>query len=301
VAVRELVPISNDWRVRAPSRGTLACMGLCALVLIVAAIDLAHTESRLPDASAPGCPVAGSCFNAELSEQLARDRAADPLQRQYDSRAWLYASAILAIAAIGTAYTLRTSRRREWPRVFTNLGVIGVWLGIGAVIALVAGDGNSVTVPPGPALMLPVVLLVAATAGTLLGRSEGWAETSQADGVRERVLHIGKLAIHIGTVGQARRSRIEEVARWLSNVAIALTALTCLLAIIFVIAQPGGGSCTPPIWTDPIDSVAAVSAIGAMAAGLGTLLLRRWVVALISLAACPVALLLVLASTCFFD
>ena len=75
-----------------------------------------------------------------------------------------------------------------------------------------------------------------------------------------------------------------------------------LLALSFVLAQPdcqSNGS--PPTWTDPIDSVAAVSAIGAMAAGLGALILRRWIAALISLAVCPVALLLVLASTCVFD
>jgi hypothetical protein len=300
--MREGAPRSNGSRFHAPSRATLACLGLCALVFVIAGVDLAHTESRLPDASVPGCkPDGSSCFNARLSEQLARDRAADPLQRQYDSRSWLYAFAILAIAAVGTAYGLRANPRREWPRVFTNLGVIGVWLGIAAVVALVATDGDSLTVPPGPALLLPIVLLTAATAGTLVGRSEGWGEASQAEGVRERVVHFGKLAIRIRTVGQAKRSRTEELARWLSTAALGLTALTCLFALGFVIAQPGGQSCSPPTWTDPIDSVAAVSAIGAMAAGVGALLLRRWVVALISLSTCPVALLLVLISTCFFD
>jgi hypothetical protein len=300
--VRELVPTSQGFGLRAPSYSTLACLALCGLVMIVAALDLSHTESRLPGVSSPGCrPQDSSCFNAKLSEQLARDRAADPLQRQYDSRAWLYSFAILAVAAVGTAWTLRANPRRDWPRVFTNLGVIGVWLGLAVVVALVATDGDALTIPPGPALMLPVVLVVTAVTGTLLGRSEGWAEVNQADGVRERVVHLGKIAIHIGTVGQARRSRMEELARWLSNTAVALTALTCLLALIFKLVQPGGPNCNPPTWTDPIDSVAAVSAIGAMAAGVGALLLRRWVVALISLAVCPLALLLVLASTCAFD
>jgi hypothetical protein len=295
-------PASDRLRWHAPSRPTLACLALCVLIVCVAGIDLAHTESRLPDFPSRACqPNEASCFNAQLSESLARERAAEPLQRQYDSRAWLYAFAILSIGALATAYSLRTSPRPEWLRIFTNLGVTGVWLGIGVTVVLVATDGNAVTPPPAPLLMLPVVLLVAALAGTLIGRSEGWAEQGQADGIRERVVHLGKLAIHVGTRGQAKRSRMEELARWLTIAALALTALTCLLAFLFVLAQPGcGTSGSPPSWTDPIDSLAAVAAIGGMAAGVGGLILRRWVAALISLIACPVALLFVLGSTCAF-
>jgi hypothetical protein len=300
--VRELTTASNGSGRRPPSRYTLACLAMCGLILIVAGIDLVHTESRLPDVTSHACqPDDASCFNAELSERLARDRAAEPLQDQYDSRAWLYAFAILAFGAVATAYAMSAKPRTEWPRIFTDLGVIGVWLGIGVILLLLATDGNSLTVPPAPALMLPVVLLVAAAAGTLLSRSEGWAEQRRVDGVRERVVQIGRLAIHIGTVGQARRSRIEELARWLSTAALALTALTCLFALTFVLAQPGcDANGSPPDWTNPIDSIAAVTAIGAMAAAVGALIMRRWLVALISLVLCPLALLFVLASTCAF-
>jgi hypothetical protein len=272
------------------------------LIVIVAGVDLAHTESRLPDVSPRACdPGASSCFNAQLSEQLARDRAADPLQGRYDSRAWLYAFAILATVAVTVAYRLRTTARPQWPRVFSDLGVAGVWLGLAAVVLLVITDGDAVKPPPGPALLLPVVLLVAAVAGTLVGRSEGWAERNQMDGVRERVIHIGKFALHVGTAGQAKRSRLEELARWLSTAALALTGATCVLAFVFVVAQPGcDTSGSPPGWTNPIDSIAAVTAIAGVAAGIGTLILRRWIAALISLVACPVALLFVLASTCAF-
>jgi hypothetical protein len=280
----------------------LASLALCALILILAGVDLAHTESRLPDFPSRTCqPDEASCFNAQLSESVARERAAEPLQGQYDSRAWLYAFAILAIGAVATAYSLRSNPRAEWLRIFGNLGVTGVWVGIGVTVLLVATDGDAVTPPPAPLLMLPVVLLVVAVTGTLIGRSEGWALRSQADEVRERVVHLGKLAIHVGTAGQAKRSRLDELARWLSTVALALTALTCVLALAFVLAQPGcETSGSPPSWTDPIDSVAAVAAIGGMATGIGALLLRWWVPALISLIACPVALLFVLGSTCAF-
>ena len=298
----ERTPASNRSSWRAPPGPVLACVGICALLLVVAAVDLAHTESRLPDFADRDCrPNQASCFNAQLSEGLARDRAADPLQSQYDSRAWVYAFAILATIALTTAWSLKANPRTEWPRIFTNLGVIGVWAGIGVIVVLVTTDGNSVAPPPGPLLMLPVVLLVAAAAGTLVGRSEGWAEQSQANEIRDRVVHLGRLAIHVGTAGQARRSRLEQLARWLTVAALGMTVLTGLLALLFVLSQPGcGTNGSPPSWTNPIDSLAAVAAIGGMAAGVGALILRRWIPALISLIVCPVALLFVLASTCAF-
>jgi hypothetical protein len=290
-------------RWHSPSKPIAVCLAACALILIVAGIDLAHTESRVPDFPSRDClPDQASCFNAQLSEGVARERAADPLQREFDSRAWLYAFSILAIAAVATAWSMRTNPRTEWLRIFTNLGVIGVWLGIGVIVVLVTTDGDEVAPSAAPMLMLPVVLLVAAAAGTLIGRSEGWAVQNQSDELRERVFQVGKLAIHVGTAGQAKRSRIEELARWLANAALGLTALTCALAIVFVLAQPacsGGGG--PPHWTDPIDAVTAIAAIAGMAAGIGALILRRWIAALISLVGCPVALLLVLVSTCTFS
>jgi hypothetical protein len=290
-------------RRRAPSRPTLACVAVCAFILLVAVADLAHTESRVPDYTSRDCTAEeAACFNAQLSEGVARERAADPLQRQYDSRAWLYAFAILATIAVATAWSLRSHPRTQWLRIFTNLGVIGVWAGIAVIVILLATDGDVLSPPAAPLLMLPVVLLVSAVAGTLLGRSEGWAEQSQTDEVRERVLHLGKLAIHIGTAGQIKRSRMEELARWLANLALILTAITCVLAIVFVLAQPGcSGTGGPPHWTDPIDAVTAVAAIAGMTSGIGALLLRRWVAALISLVGCPVSLLLVLISTCAFS
>lgn len=284
-----------------PSQATLACLALSALILGFATADLVHTESRLPDVSATCRSADAACRNARLSEQLARDRAADPLQDQFNSRAWVYSFAILAIVALTAAYRLHSTARRDWLRIFTNLGVTGVWLGIGAVILLLATDSSSMAPPPGPSLMIPVVLVVAAAAGTLYGRSEGWAEQASGNGIRDMLVQAGKLVVDIGTAGQVRRSRIEEIAGWLSLITTGLTALTCLFAFVFVLAQPGcDASASPPGWTNPIDSVAAVTAIGAMAAAVGALLLRRWIAALVGLVVCPVAVLFVLASTCAF-
>jgi hypothetical protein len=236
-----------------------------------------------------------------LSEQLARDRAGDPLQDQYNSRAWLYSSAILAVVAVATAWGLRSRPRTEWLHVFTNLGVIGVWLGIAAVLLLLETDGSSLAPPAAPTLLIPVALLGAAAVGTLVGRSEGWSERGQADGVRDLVMQSGRLAIHVGTAGRLKRSRLDRLARWLTTGALGLTALTCVLVLVSVLGKPDcAAQETTPGWADPLDALAAVTAIGGMAAGIGALVLRRWLASLISLVGCPVALLLVLASTCAF-
>jgi hypothetical protein len=288
-------------RARIPSSATLICVGLCALILGFATADLIHTESRLPEAAVSCSQGEATCREELLSERLARDRAAEPLQDQYDSRAWLYAFAILAIVALTVAYRLRSSARRDWLRIFTNLGVTGVWLGIGAVVVLLATDASSVAPPPAQLLLLPVAVLVAAATGTLVGRSEGWAAQGQADGVKDLLVQAGKLAVDIGTAGQIRRSRMEELAGWLALATLGLTAITGLFALVFVVAQPGcDTSASPPDWTNPVEVVAAVTAVGAMAAAVGALILRRWIVALIGLVVCPVALLSVLASTCAF-
>jgi hypothetical protein len=302
MAVRQRLPRPDPSRWRIPSRFTLACLALCALIAVGATADLLRTESRLPDVSVPPCDKESpGCRETELTEELERLRAAEPLQDQYDSRAWLYSSAILAIAAVATAYSLRLRRPRPaWPQVFTNLGVAGVWLGLAAVVLLVATGGGAIAPPPAPTMLLPVALLVAAATGTLIGRSEEWAAQAQGNGVREMVVQAGKLAIHVGTAGQLRRSRLERLAGWLTLVALALTGLTWLLALVSLLGEPDCAAEGTPGWADPLDALAAITAIGGMTAGLGALVLRRWIAALVSLAACPLAVLVVLASTCAF-
>lgn len=291
--VRELVP----------SRPTLACVAACGLIGVVAAIDYEHAESRLPDVSDRDCePTNLDCFNAERREQLVRDREAEPLEDQYNSRAWLYAFAILTVCAVTTGNSLRTRPRTEWPRVFSNLGVIGVWAGIAAVLLLLVVGEASITIRAGPTLTIPVALLGAAAIGTIIGRSEGWGEESTVDGVKGPAKDLGKPAINGGTGDAVKQSRLEQLAGWLSGAAILLTAMTVALAVAFVIPQPecGGAGESPPGWANPIDSVAAITGIGAIAAGIAALILRRWIAALVSLVVNPVTLLLIIARTCAF-
>ena len=299
----ELAPVSNGSRWRAPSRQTLACLAVCVLIGTIAAVDYAHIESRLPDVERVDCvPTDADCFTANLQQEIARQREAEPLQDQFNSRAWFYAFAILATVAVAVAYSLRSRPRGDWLQVFTNVGVGGVWVGIAMIALLVVAGEASIRIRAAPALTIPVVLLGAAAVGTLIGRSEGWSDESPVGGVRERVIGFGKLAIHVGTAGAARRSRVAQLGRWISAAAIALTVVTAILAVAFILPQP---ECpyadeSPPGWTNPIDSAAAVTGVLAIAAGITALLLRRWIASLISVVANPIALLAILASTCAF-
>jgi hypothetical protein len=257
----------------APSRPTLACLGLCAAIVVAAGVDLAHTESQLPAAPSGDCEARqASCFNAELERRLERESAAEPLQDDYDTRCWLYAVAIVAIAAAATAISLRSHPRSKWTRIFSNLGLIGVWVGIGAVALLVATDDSSISPRAGPLLAIPIALLGGAAAGTLIAREEGWPEESGS---------------RLGT--------------WFSAASLALTGLTVLLTVAFVASKGdcGGGS-SQQIWTDPIDLAATLAAVLGMVAAMAALVQRRWIVPLIALVANPVALLLIVASTCAF-
>src|SRR5262249_30869492 len=162
------------------------------------------------------------------------------------------------------------------------------WVAIAVVITLLATDGEPVTIPAAQALTIPVALVIAAVTGSLLGRSEGWAGQGQGNGVRDRVIHFGRIAIHVGTVGQGKRSRSEKLARWITWAALGLSGVTLLLALILTtVGQPdcGGGGGTAG-WTDAIDSFVAVTATVGIAAGVAGLVLRRWIVALTSLIVC---------------
>src|SRR5690349_3530167 len=104
---------------------------MCAAITITATVDLLHLESKLPDSDLRCNGESATCLNGRLSESLARDRAAEPLQAQYAPRAWVYAFGILAVTAAGTAWALPRRPRTEWLGIFTDLGVIGVWEAIG--------------------------------------------------------------------------------------------------------------------------------------------------------------------------
>jgi hypothetical protein len=280
------------------SRFTLACAAVCALVLGIAAADYAHVESRVPPVPPPDCGSSASCNEARNAQIAVRLELSTSLEQQFQSRAWLYSFVIVAAIAVATAVALRSRRRFGWQRIFTNLGIAGVWAGLALTVLLVINDGDPVALPAAP-LYAPAVLMIGAAAvGTVMGRREGWADTDAVAEARAGATAMGKWALG-GLLADSRR---DAAARFFSNWAFAFSAATIFLALVFIPAQPacGGGGGEPPGWTDAMQAIAGITSIGGIAAGIGALLLRRWLPALVSLVANPLALLFMAASTCAF-
>ncbi|MGH2956820.1 MAG: hypothetical protein ACRDL6_07500 [Solirubrobacterales bacterium] len=284
------------------SRWTLACAAFCAIVVAIGAADLARTRDRVPPVPPVDCGTDVACNEARSAELAERDREVERLEQQFGARSWLYASAIIAVITLATAFSLRSRPRQRWPRVFTNLGIIGVWSGLLVVLLLLVDDETSVPIRAAPALAPAVVMLVAAGLGTIVGRVEDWDQPpGLVNDVKDGATAVGKRAIDIGTGGAVARAQYEKLARWLTLGSLALTGITAALAVAFIEAQPGceGGEIAAD-WTETVASVSAISAVAAIAAGIGALLLRRWIPALIVLVANPLVGVLMLASTCAF-
>lgn len=281
------------------SRFTLGCVAVCALVIGIAAADYAHVEDRVPPVPPQNCGSSESCNEARNAQIAVRLQLSESVEQQFQSRAWLYASVIAAAIAVATAVALRSRRRLAWQRVFTNLGIAGVWTGIAATVVLVMNDGDPVALPAA-ALFMPAVLMIAAAAvGTVRGRLEGWGDSDAVAEARAGVSAVGRWALG-GILGDVRR---ESAAQFFSAWAFALSGATIALALLFIPPQPpcGGGGGEPPAWTDAVEVAAGITSIGAIAAGIGALLLRRWLPALTSLVVSPVTLLFMAAATCAFE
>jgi hypothetical protein len=284
------------------SRPTLGCMAVCAVVLGIAIADFAHVQSRLPDApilEPPNCGSSTACIEERNAQVQNRYEEGARLEQQFESRAWLYACLIIAAVAVAAGVALKTKRRIEWQRVFTNLGIAGVWSGILATVLLVIADGEALEPPAVPAYVPAVAMICAAAVGTLMGRTHGWGDTDAVAEARAGATAVGKWALG----GLLAGSRRESVGRFFSTWAFAFTGATIVLALIFMEPQPscgGGGFEQPPDWTDTIAAIAGITSIGAIAAGVGGLLLRRWLPALVSLVVNPIVLFLMAASTCAF-
>ena len=146
--------------------------------------DLAHTESRLPDFRRP-------CLPAEAGELLQR-RAQRAGWRGTGPRTRSSASTTRAPGSTRSR-SWRSSRSRPpgacarapRTRVAPGLHQPGRDRGLardrGDRAAAAATDGDSLEPPPGPVLMLPSSCWSPRRAGTLIGRSEGWAEQGQTE------------------------------------------------------------------------------------------------------------------------
>jgi hypothetical protein len=280
------------------SRPTIACAAVCAAALAVAVVDYAHTESRVPPVPPADCGTKEACNDARNAEIEDRLQEAIRLEEQYEARAWLYAGVIIAAIAAAAALALRARRRPGWQRVFTNLGIAGVWALIAAIVIVLATDDQVVGVPSAALLAPSIALIAAAAIGTLAGRAQGWGDTDAVSEARAAATSLGK-----GALGPFfEDTRREAVGRFFSTWAFVITAATVVLAIVFISPQPscGGSGGEPPTWTDTIGAIAGVTVIAGLAAGIGALLLRRWLPALVATIANPFALLFMASSTCAF-
>ena len=285
------------------SRFTQACLAVCAAVLAIAALDYAHIEDRVPPVPPPNCGSSPTCNDARNAQIAARLELSTSLEQQFQSRAWLYACAIAAAIAVAAAVALRARRRIGWQRVFTNLGVAGVWSGIAATVLLVVNDGDPVALPSAPLYTPAVLMIAAAVVGTVMGRRERWGDTDAVAEARAEATAVGKSVGRWALGGLLADSHRDAAGEFFSTWAFALSAATVALALLFIPPQPpcGGGGGEPPGWTDAVEAIAGITSIGAIAAGIAALLLRRWLPALVSLAANPIALLLMAAATCAFE
>jgi len=145
-------------------------------------------------------------------------------------------------------------------------------------------------------------MIAAAAVGTVMGRREGWGDSDAVAEARAATSAVGKSVGKWALRPLLEESRRDAAAEFFTTWAFALSAATIALALIFITPQPacGGTGGEPPGWSDTVGAIAGITSIGAIAAGIAALLLRRWVPALVSLVASPAALLFMAASTCAF-
>lgn len=247
-------------------------------------IDYRVTVSRVPPIPAL-CRVSTDECEAVRSRELTRRRERiDALEGDHRRRSWLFALPVLGAALGLTAMSLR--RRgvlREQQRIFANVGVGGVALGLVVSGLLWLADSTAIEPAALPAYFPSFILLAVAAAGGTIVRFRSGERLERAEGASEQPWQRSLRRIPLAGVG--------------------LTAVTFLLAWIFSGQQPscgGGESYAAPGWTDYVLWSALATSVGAGVLGLLGLVVRRWFVALVCFAVNPVLLIFMIASTCAF-
>jgi hypothetical protein len=264
----------------APRAAAVACAILVAALLDVAVSDFTRTQNRVPPLPPVCASTSGPCIDERNAQVNDRLRRALRLQADYRRRAWIYAGLGAAAVALTVLVSLLAgpgpAARRS---LFTNLGAAGVALGILVTALLWLSGTRTVDPPAAPAYFLPLSMIAVAGVGGSVVRLGGAAPVTAP--TPRRAL-VGRLALG----------------------GLALTAATILLAWLVAAQQPscGGSFDEPgaPGWTDAVEWLALVTALGAVLLGLVALTARRWFVALVCVVVNPAPLLLMVASTCAF-
>jgi hypothetical protein len=256
------------------SRRPLVAAGAVAVaLLVVGCVDFAITSDRVPEPPRQCLPSDEACTpppNSAFTDRL--DRIFE-LEDGLETRAWLYASAaflaMLASLAIATRGATRSRER------YTDIGVFGVaWLVVALVIALI-GSEATLAVPTAPLFGLGVALVVVAGLGTL-------------------------------ATPPARMRAAHPSPPFWSSIPVVIwfgLGLSMLAIIVAAVASTGRGDpCFDPEpgWFDAALGVAAAAAFGAAVCGIVALTQRRWIAAILLIAAAPfVVLLAAFASACW--
>jgi hypothetical protein len=226
------------------------------VVLVVARIDLTHTENQIPP------------FPPQGESALPRYEEIQRLDHDFDRRAWGYGGVAAVAMGIATAVALwRSSTLEQQRRVFSEAGVAGVVLGVAGVALLWTLHGIE---PPLGAVFAPCLLLLAVAA-----------------------LGGGAARLQRPPPVEPRETPEDRGLKRVAFAALLCTAATIVFAYAYAGQQDA--SCDTPsthtVWTSLATWAAIVSAIAAVVLGLTGLAARRWFVALICLVVNPAALL----------
>jgi hypothetical protein len=257
----------------APKRRRVA-LALVALAAGAAYwIDAAVTADDVPPVPAACDVVADPACNDERNAEFTiRLEAAFELEDGLKQRYWVYAGAFIA-AALGLTAAGLLGRSEADRQVLDDLGILGVaWLPAG-VLLLAVVDAGLIDVPAQPLFAPAVAFIVTAGVGRLV--ASGGDEAPP-----ERKL-LGRVAPRLG---------------------LALLAAAVTLAAIVVANQGSQAACGTPDdgWVDVFRALAAMTGLGAAAAGIASLVGRRWIEALLCIVVGPIAALFaLLAGICF--
>lgn len=254
------LPVTRRW----PRRGALIAGAVVLAILVAATIDYRHTAGALPE-------VGVFTVDHPASSDPAVAERID-LRDGFVQRAWLYSLGLVAAVAALVLAGVRATPRGRRRDLFTDLGVAGVCaFGLALAIAI-SGPDLLDEATEAPIWLPPVLMLVAAGAGSLL--------TSRVDVVEEPRLAEG--ATRMATAPPGSGGALEPVASRIGWLAAGLSALA---VVLLVIGASGGVDCgePTPAWRGGVLLTALGVSLIVGLCGIVALFVRQWVVALLSI------------------
>jgi len=220
------------------------------IVLYVGAFDQRHTAAKVP-----------------TTLSLQGYHRTQQLDNEFEQRAWIYAGiAALAMALAAAVAVARTKTVAERRRVFAEVGVAGIVLGLFGVV--LRWQVHSPIEPTTASVLAPSALLLA-------------------------IAGVGGAASRLQRVPPGEHSTPVRRLTGVAIGALTCTAITAVCALAYGIPQNNdcSGSAPPaPGWTDQVASVGYITGLAAIVLAFIGLIERRWLVALVCFVVNPAAL-----------